>query len=81
MLLENLFPDGDYSSILNDFHHFGDTIDLNCNNSSSFLPPLPSVNNDGMHLETINTNGNTSSELFRFLPDEQRNTLAIVDDR
>ncbi|CAF3684816.1 unnamed protein product [Rotaria sp. Silwood1] len=56
-------------------------IDLNCNNSSSFLPPLPSVNNDGMHLETIDTNGNTSSELFRFLPDEQRNTLAIVDDR
>ncbi|CAF3689819.1 unnamed protein product [Rotaria sp. Silwood1] len=81
MLLENLFPDGDYSSIFNDFHHFDDTIDLNCNNSSSFLPPLPSVNNDGMHLETIDTNGNTSSELFRFLPDEQRNTLAIVDDR
>ncbi|CAF2464855.1 unnamed protein product [Rotaria sp. Silwood2] len=72
----DLFPDGDFSSILDDVKFGGE---LNDNNQSGFLSPLPSVNNDDTYSETLN--GNPSSELFRFSSDEQRDIVAIVDDR
>ncbi|CAF1463540.1 unnamed protein product [Rotaria sordida] len=75
--LGDLFPDGDYSSIFDDLQSSG-ALDLNDNNSSSFLTLLPSVNNDDSYSET--TNGSTSSGSFRFSSDEQQDTLAIVDD-
>ncbi|CAF4799541.1 unnamed protein product, partial [Rotaria sp. Silwood2] len=75
LFLENLLPDRYYSSFNNDVH-YGDH--LNYNNSINPFSPLSSVNNDGMYLKT--KNGSTPSELPCFLPDEQRNTLAILDN-
>ncbi|CAF4552546.1 unnamed protein product, partial [Rotaria sp. Silwood2] len=76
LFLENLFPNGYYSSYNNDVH-YGRNSDYD--NSSNLFSPLSSVNNDGMYLETKNSS--TPSELPLFLPDEQRNTLAILDNR
>ncbi|CAF3693452.1 unnamed protein product [Rotaria sp. Silwood1] len=76
LFLENLFPNGYYSSFNNDLH-CGDNLDYN--NSSNLFLPLSSVNNDGIYLET--KNGSTPSELPLFLPDERRNTLATADNR
>ncbi|CAF4735511.1 unnamed protein product [Rotaria sp. Silwood2] len=63
--LENLFPNGYYSSFNNDVH-YGRTLYSDYNNSSNLFSPLSSVNNDGMYLETKDSS--TPSELPLFLP-------------
>ncbi|CAF3745604.1 unnamed protein product [Rotaria sordida] len=54
-------------------------VGLNDDNPNDFLSSLLSISNDDTYPET--TNGNTSSELFRFSSDEQRDNRAIIDDR
>ncbi|CAF3428501.1 unnamed protein product [Rotaria sp. Silwood1] len=74
--LDDLFPDGDYSSVLNDLQ-FSDK--FNDNNRYDLLQLLASANSDDTNSETAD--GNDSSELVHFLLDEQRDAVAIVDDK
>ncbi|CAF1104255.1 unnamed protein product [Rotaria sp. Silwood1] len=76
--LDDLFPDGDYSSVLNDLQ-FSDTVEFNDNNRDDLLQLLASANSDDTNSETAD--GNDSSELVHFLLDEQRDAVAIVDDK